>query len=205
MNRMEYRAPPSDLLPFRVAKRTWSLLRVLPTLVAFLYHNRYAVVHPRVQAFVRAVRASPAPGVPPKVGVAGFCWGGLYAVRLTHDAPENKTSDGKPLVDCAFTAHPTWLRIPEDIEAVVRPLSVANGENDAQMGRKGMVKLCEILEAKNRETGANGPVHEAAVFGEAKHGFAVRGDRGDALQKERGEKSEEQAVAWFRKHFVSEA
>jgi hypothetical protein len=61
--------------------------------------------------------------------------------------------------------------------------------------------LVEILEGKNAEAGGGEGIHEAVVYPGAKHGFAVRGDLGDPLQRERGEKSEEQAVVWFRRHF----
>lgn len=191
----------------RIVKKVWAALQVFPLLARFLYLNRASIVRPRIVAFLRGVRSSPLPesgsgALPPKVGVAGFCWGGLYSTTLLHDAPDTKTTvagQEVPLVDCGFAAHPSRLSMPGDIEAVVLPLSVANGENDAQMGEKGMVTLRAILEEKNEKAGRE--VHEAVVYPGAKHGFAVRGDRDDPLQKERGDKSEEQAVVWFRRHF----
>ncbi|KAL2127094.1 hypothetical protein VTI74DRAFT_11331 [Chaetomium olivicolor] len=179
--------------------KAFTTLRLIPMLLRFILHNRAAVAHPRVVAFMRALRtASPAT----KVGVAGFCWGGLHAVRLTHDVPSNKvTVDGTeyPLIDCAFTAHPSLLSFPKDILAVVRPLSVANGDDDSYMGKEKMQRLVKILEGKNAERGEE--AHEAVVYPGAKHGFAVRGDREDPRQRERGEESEEQAVRWFRRWF----
>ena len=116
-----------------------------------------------------------------KLACAGFCWGGLHAVRLTHGTAEYKvevtapdgTTEVVPLVDCAFVAHPTWLQIPDDIEKVVQPLSVANGDNDGQMGREGMKALMEVLEVKNENEGEGGGTrHEAVVYEGARHGFA---------------------------------
>lgn len=138
-----------------------------------------------------------------KIGVAGFCWGGLHTVLLTHDGPHHKVplaGTEYPLIDCAFTAHPSLLSIPAHIEAVARPLSVANGEDDAWMGADRMWRLVGILEGK--DVGGEEGWYEAVVYPGAKHGFAVRGDRGDALQRERGEQSEEQAVRWFRRWLV---
>ncbi|KAK3341861.1 dienelactone hydrolase [Lasiosphaeria hispida] len=194
---MEYTPPAASWLPVRLALRAWALTRAVPLLARFLFYNRRSVVRPRVLAFVRAVRAEAGPQA--KVGVAGFCWGGMYAVQLTHDAPENMSVNGRAVVDCAFTAHPTFTKVPGDVEKVVRPLSVANGDDDEQMGARAMVRLRAILDAKNEAAGEL--VHEAVVYPGARHGFAVRGDRADALQKERGERSEEQAVRWFRVHF----
>jgi dienelactone hydrolase len=89
--------------------------------------------------------------------------------------------------------------VPAHIEAVARPLSVANGEDDEWMGADRMCRLVGILEAK--DVGENEGSYEAVVYPGAKHGFAVRGDRSDPLQRERGEQSEEQAVRWFRRWF----
>ncbi|KAK0731879.1 hypothetical protein B0H67DRAFT_640218 [Lasiosphaeris hirsuta] len=195
MNLLEYVPPADAWLPVRVARRAWALARAVPLLARFLVRCRAAVVRPRVLAFVRAVRGVVGEG---KVGVAGFCWGGVYAVRLAQAREENVV-EGRAVADCVFTAHPTFVKVPSDVEKVVQPLSVANGDDDAQMGARGMVRLRAILEAKNDAAGKE--VHEVVVYPGAKHGFAVRGDRADALQKERGDKSEDQAVRWFRLHF----
>ncbi|KAK4135878.1 alpha/beta-hydrolase [Trichocladium antarcticum] len=188
----------------RVLESLWLKLRLLtlvPLVLLFLFRTRASVCHPRITAFLRALRTSTSP--PPRIAVAGFCWGGMHAVRLTHDVPGNTaTVDGAecPLVDCAFTAHPSMLAFPEDVEKVVRPLSVANGDDDAFLPKEKMKRLVGILEGKNAGSGGEA-VHETVVYPGAKHGFAVRGDLGDPLQKARGEGSEEQAVAWFRRHF----
>ncbi|KAK4446317.1 protein AIM2 [Podospora aff. communis PSN243] len=200
---MDYQPPPSDFRITRLLKRTWSILQVIPSLVRYLLTCRHALAQPRILSYLRSVRTSTAPA-PSKLGVVGFCWGGLYAVELTHDAPENKVVVGGEevdLVDCAFTAHPSLLTIPGDIEKVVKPLSVANGDDDSFMGRKGMVKLNDILDAKNGAAGEE--VHEVVVFPGAEHGFGVRRDWRDALQKECRDKCEDQAVAWFRRQFAA--
>jgi dienelactone hydrolase len=200
MGLIEYRPSPSDNFLVRAFKRISTTLRLIPHIFRFVYYCRAALVKPRVLGFMSALR-SQAPDV--KVGVAGFCWGGYYAIGLTHDRPENFiTVDGKavPLVDCAFTAHPSMVKVPEEIEAVEKPLSVANGDDDQYMGREKMAQLTKILEDKNAKLGKE--VHEVEVYPGAKHGFAVRGDREDSLQRERGERSEEQAVRWFRKQFT---
>lgn len=132
-------------------------------------------------------------------------------MRLTHNVAANKLTSGEdgaehPLIDCAFTAHPSLLSLPGDIDKVYFPLSVANGDDDKYMGKEKMVSLVKTLEGKcagegtaegEREEGR----YEAVVYPGAKHGFAVRGDPGDPLQRESEEGSEEQAVRWFRRFF----
>lgn len=211
-------------------------LRLLPTILLFLFHTRQSVTHPRVLAFLTALRTanttttpSPTPGfipAPNKIGVAGFCWGGLHAILLTHNVARNRTAaetaaeggqqqqQQQPLIDCAFAAHPSLLSFPTHIEQVVQPLSVANGDDDKYMGKEKMGVLTRVLEGKNEADaaagaeagsgdgeGAPGPRYEVVVYPGAKHGFAVRGDRADPMQRERGEQSEEQAVKWFRRWF----
>ncbi|KAK0609475.1 Alpha/Beta hydrolase protein [Immersiella caudata] len=197
---MDYHPPLTDFFVTRFLKRTWSILKVVPSLVRYLLTCRHALAQPRILSFLRSVRTTQP--VPSKLGVVGFCWGGLYAVELTHDAPENKVLVGNEdidLVDCAFTAHPSLLTIPRDIEKVVKPLSVANGDDDSFMGRNGMTKLKEVLEAENDAAGRD--VHEVVIFPGAEHGFGVRRDWIDPLQKECRDKCEDQAVAWFRRQF----
>jgi dienelactone hydrolase len=201
--KMESKPSPGDNWIMQLFIKAWNMATVIPSMFGIFYYCRPGTTIPRLTSFLRAVRSTtPNGGPPPKVGVAGFCWGGLYAVLMTHDTPENHaTIDGTeyPLIDCAFSAHPAMLKIPEYIEAAVQPLSVANGDNDEWMGEHKMRLLVATLEAKNERLGKE--VHEAVVYPGAVHGFAVRGDRNDPLQKERGDQSEDQAVSWFRRHF----
>lgn len=144
---------------------------------------------------------------------------------LTHDTARNRTGPdgGQPLIDCAFAAHPSLLTFPTHIEGVVQPLSVANGDDDQYMRRDKMEVLMGILEGKNEADvgagvgpgvegggdagvgggeGGSDPRYEVVVYPNAKHGFAVRGDKADPMQRERGEKSEDQAVRWFKRWFA---
>ncbi|KAK3392800.1 hypothetical protein B0H63DRAFT_498339 [Podospora didyma] len=201
---------PTESWIAHALRRAWNILTVLPSIFGVVWLSRQAVTMPRLVPWMRAVRSSTTPttgsdsegGKPPKIGVAGFCWGGLYSVLLTHDKPDHRVTVSEkeyPLVDCAFSAHPGMLKIPADIDAVVQPLSVANGDNDEYMGTKKMEQLVSILGLKNAQQGHE--VHEAVVYPGAKHGFAVRGDWDDPPQKEQLEESEDQAVAWFRRRF----
>lgn len=134
--------------------------------------------------------------------MAGFCFGGFFAVELTHEGPGNVvvspvSGEMIPLIDCAFTAHPSLLTIPRDVERVSRPLSVANGENDEFMGRRKMEVLRGVMEGKN--AGAGEGRYEVVVYPGATHGFAVRRDWDDDVQRGAKEGSEDQAVRFFRR------
>jgi len=97
-----------------------------------------------------------------------------------------------PLIDCAFTAHPSMLDVPKDIEAVQRPLSVVVGDNDMALGSKLAIKMKEILDKK-------GDGHECVILPGAKHGFAVRSYPDDEVQIGFGAVAEKQAINWFTK------
>ena len=148
---------------------------------------REPTVRPRIEGFLRAARAALPAGQ--KLGVAGFCWGGRYtALACGGDAP---------LVDFGFTAHPSLLGVPAEVEAVAAPLSLANGDDDEWMRAPDLARVRAILEAETK-----GGIHEVVVYEGATHGFAVRGDPKDPRQAEFGLRAEDQAVRWFQKQLA---
>lgn len=94
----------------------------------------------------------------------------------------------EPLVDCAFTAHPSFLKIPGDADAVTLPISIAIGETDMAMGAKAIQQMKEILEVKNKGD------HEVVIIPGAKHGFAIRAIKEDGVQRDAADKAEVQAI-----------
>ena len=191
LNRMDKMNDPS-LSWFRTLffKPFW-YLSALMHLMPFGISARHGVALPRIKKFFKALRDDP-PAPDLRIGVAGFCWGGRYVVLLC--GKEGAGAD-TPLVDAGFTAHPALVSIPHDIEAVQRPLSIANGENDEWMGKDKFAVLKSVLASK-------GDIHEVVVYDGAKHGFAVRGDPNDPRQAEMVLRAEDQAVKWFRKQLA---
>ena len=107
-------------------KKIYHFANALYWFLPFLWYNSNGTVRPKIYSFFKAIRDNEAANLP--VGVAGFCWGGQWTVMLCDDSV--KTDAGKRLVDCGFTAHPSRLSIPGDVEKVVIPLSVAAAEID---------------------------------------------------------------------------
>ena len=109
-------------------------LQAMSIFIPWLFRVRASVVKPRIFNFIKALRTSPPPFSTNnlKIGAAGFCWGGKYAVLLAADTPSSrvarhssqKTTGIEPLIDCAFTAHPSFVNVHPDIDAVTLPLSV---------------------------------------------------------------------------------
>lgn len=165
--------------------------------VPFLIRNRLGVAWPRVTAFLSALREDKGATLP--VGVAGFCWGGLHAIKLTHDDPGSKTAKGQPLADACFAAHASSVTFPQDIEAVKIPLSIANGDDDAVMSIQQVEQAKKILANKSDVDS------EVVVYPGAKHGFAVRASKAvpDSQETRQAEEAEKQAIAWFQRQFAA--
>jgi dienelactone hydrolase len=187
----------------------WKPLYVLQAMylaLPWVYRTRFAVTQPRVFSFVKALRTSPPPFETNnlKIGAAGFCWGGKHVMLLAADTPSSRvyrhesqvtSSTLEPLIDCAFTAHPSSIKVPKDIEAITIPTSVAVGENDMAMGAPLIQQMKDILE--NKKVGE----HEVVIIPGAKHGFSVRTHPEDKHEMDCAQQAEDQAISWFAKWF----
>ncbi|CAG9983916.1 unnamed protein product [Clonostachys byssicola] len=195
--------------------KTWSeslckpyyIFHALRLALPFRTKASIPITHPRVISFLQDIRRAEAPFPTEnlKVGVAGFCWGAKHGVLLAHDKAESRVqrhtsqkssgqSEPQPLIDAFFAAHPSYFEVPQDIDAIVVPTSIAVG--DADMAMKGPVaqQAKKALEAKS-----DAGQHEFVIMPGAKHGFAIRTKPDDPHQQECADKAEAQAVAWFTK------
>ncbi|KAH8808073.1 dienelactone hydrolase [Xylogone sp. PMI_703] len=203
---------PASWLVTIFKKPLW-ILRALTIAIPFLITCRKSVCAPRIFKFFKDIRASPPPfdtqGKALKVGAAGFCWGGYYTFLLAHDqpsarvapysaSPSGNSSAIVPLIDAAFTAHPSMLKVPDDVEATEIPMSVSVGDNDVAMKAPDILKMREILEGKNKK--GDDVDHECVILPGAKHGFAIRTET-EPYQIECAEKAEKQAISWFERWF----
>ncbi|KAL2353560.1 dienelactone hydrolase [Cryomyces antarcticus] len=195
---MDGRGLPADVLrslealtaPGLVAnvKKVYHLLYMLTFFLPFLFFMRDSVARPRIFNFFRTLRLAEAKDLP--LGCAGFCWGGYWVMQLCADKTD--------AVDCGFTAHPSFLSVPKDVEAVLKPVSVAAALDDHQLPRDKMEVAKDILMAKSKKGDVE---HEFVVYEGAKHGFAVRANEDDKEEARRGNEAEEQAINWFTKCF----
>jgi dienelactone hydrolase len=144
-----------------------------------------------IKDFITALRLDEGATLP--IGVAGFCWGGKYVVNLAHGT---KTPDGQNnLIDAGFTAHPSLLKIPDEVEKIVLPVSFALPENDRAV-KEPQIKQIQDIIASQPEAYQG----EARVYYGAGHGFAVRADHTTKKVEERADEAEEQALTWFNRH-----
>lgn len=176
----------NNILPisYYVAQAAWGV-------IPFMVRNRFALSMPKVLAFFEAVHNSDEGHI--RIGAAGFCWGGLHAIRLAHGV---STVAGKPLVDAVFIAHPSNVDIPADFGKVGRPTSLAIGDQDAFLSPETVAHIRDIWHRKRSESFES----EIVVYPGAGHGFSVRADPFNEVQAEQSQKAEEQAVKWFDKH-----
>ena len=190
--------------------KPYHLACALSAAMPFMVRNRLAVAMPRVSSFVASLRLDPATSAQ-KIGVAGFCWGAQHTIRLCWEqAPQGSypsTSAGKAnppfnsLIDAAFTAHPSALSIPADIEKVSKPLCIAAGDKDHVTPIEQVRTAEGVLEGKAKE----GLKYRVEVFEGAGHGWSVRIDRKNGRQKEQAEECERLAVEWFAECFSEAA
>lgn len=163
--------------------------------IPFLYKNRFGVAWPRVTSFLKALRVDE--GATLSVGLAGFCWGGLHVVKLSHNNADTKIASSRPLADSFFVAHPSNLTLPQDIADVKWNLSIAIGDDDGVMPIKN-VQVAQKILAEKEDVDS-----EVVIYPGAKHGFSIRASRWqpDSKESHQAEKAESQAIAWFQRHF----
>ncbi|KAH0562129.1 hypothetical protein GP486_003171 [Trichoglossum hirsutum] len=176
----------------KVAVSVQVAIRFIP----FVLHMSVSAVLPRITTFLRSVRKNEGRAL--GVGLAGFCYGGHFAVLVAHNDKQTSTEDGKPLADVVFTGHPSQVKIPVEFEEVRLPLSIAVGSKDFWLPFQKVGEVRKILDEKVEAE------HEVVVYTGAKHGFTVRGDPGNEEEVKQGVEAEDQAVAWF-KRFLGQA
>ncbi|KAG7087237.1 hypothetical protein E1B28_013217 [Marasmius oreades] len=119
----------------------------------------------------------------------GYCWGARYTFDLAFDH----------IIKVAVVAHPSLLKIPEDLEKYLEtseaPLLINSCTVDSQFPLEAQAKSDEILgEGKFK------PGYKREYFEGCEHGFAVRGDMDDPKVKAGKEGSFKATVEWLKKY-----
>ena len=119
-------------------------------------------------------------------------------------AQGGETLNGKPLIDVGYTAHPSNLSVPADLEKVKLPLAIDQGNEDFVTGMTQVKQIQEVFERKNSEEGAGKGQErfEINVVEGAKHGFAVRCDMEKEDEAAQEQIAENHAVEWFKRWFA---
>jgi dienelactone hydrolase len=159
-----------------------------------MIRNRVSKSWPIVEGFFKSIRENEGAHLP--IGAAGFCWGGKHTVILAHGL--STTIDKKPLIDAAFTGHPSMLSFPGDIDKIQIPTSFALAESDFVVDVAKIEVIQNVIEKQPEEVKG-----ESKVYPATGHGFCVRADH---VAKDNAEQAaaeaEDQAVSWFLKWFA---
>lgn len=172
-------------------RRAISIMRLMVVVIPFA--RRTKNVFPSILEYSRGIKSEGG-----KLGVAGFCWGGLQTTKLSQEPRVEGGEEG--LVDAHFTAHPAGLKIPYDFVEGVRkfnvPFSMAVGDRDFVLSKE---KIAEVEVGLRQEFGDDGERFEVKLYEGCGHGFAVRADPKKKIENDGAGKAAEQAVEWFRR------
>ncbi|THU98394.1 alpha/beta-hydrolase [Dendrothele bispora CBS 962.96] len=124
-----------------------------------------------------------------QIGVSGYCFGGLYATRLT----QNNT------VTVATMAHPSLLVVPDDYELVKAqsrvPVQINSAEFDTGLTPALADEIDQVMVGYV-------PGYNHTAFAGVGHGFAVSANASDPVQVAAKEGAFNISSNWIRTHFV---
>ncbi|CAI6092338.1 unnamed protein product [Clonostachys chloroleuca] len=116
-----------------------------------------------------------------RIGAAGYCFGAKYVVRNYNHG-----------IQCAFLAHPSFVENSE-FARISGPLSIAAAGVDEYFPTHKRHETEEILRTVGQE-------YQIHLYGAVGHGFAVRADPEDRVQRFAKEQAFHQALVWFNHH-----
>ncbi|ROV89701.1 hypothetical protein VMCG_10349 [Cytospora schulzeri] len=176
--------------PNNYISKPYHFLRAMYGFIPWIIHNRPGKSFPIVKSFFEALRKEVGPSTP--IGAAGFCWGGKHVVLLAN--PELKV-EGKPMYDAGFAGHPSFLKVPKEIQDIAIPISFAVGEKDNQLSvPTDTDTISRIMEGKTESERG-----EVRIYQGCGHGFCIRADptAEDGFVAAKATEAEDQAIAWF--------
>ncbi|KAJ4393399.1 hypothetical protein N0V93_002609 [Gnomoniopsis smithogilvyi] len=146
---------------------------------AFIAKNNPSVIEPILESAINYARTTAGAT---KVGITGYCFGGRYSFRMAN------ASRGVH-VDMAFAAHPSMLQ-DNETAAIGVPVSVAAAETDSLLTAAKRAQIEDILKNTTR-------AYQVALYSGTSHGFGVRANISNPMQKFGKESAFLQAVRWF--------
>ena len=190
------------LIPVDAAKQSTlgkytGILAKTPSYIMWMMRHKVGPTDKTCMDFLEALRRETPRNQ--KIGMVGICWGGKYALRAGLESNMIEIGGDKvPLVDAVVVLHPSNVTIPDDVETLVVPVSYGWGLEDigVNIAQKGKV---EEVHAKAKAAGRKLPEMEHKVYKPGRHGFAVRGNPDDPLERKCLEDSQTQALNWLER------
>ncbi|KAL8709717.1 MAG: hypothetical protein Q9225_007407 [Loekoesia sp. 1 TL-2023] len=170
-----------------IAEKAANAAVVPTTLGPWLVKHHQGVSKPLIDGFINTLRMTPGTN---KIGAVGFCWGGRYAILQAHGKTEGSVGG----VDAAFAAHPSLVAVPEDLDPVSKPLSLALGTKDSYLNEETRGKFIDLLSKKTEVE------HEIRLYEDQVHGFALRSDWSSEKDKEAMDEATRQGIEWMSKY-----
>ncbi|EIW59430.1 alpha/beta-hydrolase [Trametes versicolor FP-101664 SS1] len=131
-------------------------------------------------AIAAAVRAAAPPTA--KVGFAGFCWGGRFAISQN------------ALFDASVAAHPSLVKFPAELDGVKGPFSLAVAATDKDFDRGRAEETERILKGRGLKD------VQVVIYDGVHHGWTTRANLADKVQRKARDDAVEQVVGWFEKY-----
>jgi dienelactone hydrolase len=186
---------PTDAAKQSTLSKYTGLLAGAPSFIMWMTRHKEAPTNNICMDFLQALRRATPKGQ--KIGMVGMCWGGRYAIRAGQERNMIEIDGAKvPLVDAVVALHPSNMVLPGDVEKPVVPVSYGWGLEDSQVSieQKGKV---EEIHAEEKKAGRKLPETEHKVYKPGRHGFSVRGNPDDPLERACLEDSVTQVLNWF--------
>ncbi|MCJ1282287.1 hypothetical protein MMC26_001610 [Xylographa opegraphella] len=127
-------------------------------------------------------------------------WDGKYAIRAELESNIMEIAAKVPLVDAMVGLHLSQLAVPKHVETLVVPVSYGWAFEDVAVNIEQEARVEEIR-SKARKAGRKVPEMEHKFYMPGRHGFAVRGNPDDPLERACLEDSVTQALNWFERWF----
>ncbi|KAH8698682.1 Alpha/Beta hydrolase protein [Talaromyces proteolyticus] len=190
-------AIPVDAAKQSTFAKYTGLLANVPSVLIWMMRHKEPQTNKVCMDFLQALRRATPKNQ--KIGMAGFCWGGRYALRAGLESNMIEMNGEKiPLIDAAVALHPSNLSFPGDVEALVVPVTIGWGLEDigVKIEQKGKV---EQIHDSAKKGGRKYPEIVHKVYKPGRHGFAVRGNPDDPQERACLEDSMAQALDWFKR------
>src|SRR5262245_9679991 len=161
------------------------------TMIPWMWNHRQSITLPIMKCFFVTLRKE---NPNTKIGVAGFSWGGRYALLFGQAGYFDIV-----LVDAVFAGHPSLVNIPADVRRPVCPSSIAVAGTDTVFSVSMAAQVDKLWQRLDDEK------TEIVIYEGAKHGFCVRGNTKVEKEKEDMEKALDQVTICFFRDLIVQA